>query len=91
MFPDYTGAPPVPEEPIDAEFALGSGYGESKWAAERLLLEVAAKTDVPIQIIRLAQICGDRSGFWSPSEWFPAIVKSAGITHCLPELDGVSL
>ena len=84
-----TVAPPVPEEPINPESALGCGYGESKWVGEQMLFDVAARTNVPIQIVRLAQICGDRNGYWNDAEWFPAMVKSASLTRCLPDIDGV--
>ena len=69
--------------------ALGTGYGESKWIGEHMLLRVAEQTDVPIQIVRLAQICGDQDGYWNEDEWFPCMVKSAFLTRCLPDIDGV--
>ena len=71
------------------ESALGSGYGESKWVGERMLLDLARNTDVPVQIVRLGQVCGDQNGYWNEAEWFPTIVKSAALTRCLPDVDGV--
>lgn len=80
---------PVPEVPMDPSSAMGTGYGESKWIGEYMLLRVAEKTDVPVQIVRLAQICGDQDGYWNEEEWFPCMVKSAFFTKCLPDIHGV--
>ncbi|KAI0749979.1 male sterility protein-domain-containing protein [Daedaleopsis nitida] len=79
---------PVPEEPMEPNSAMGSGYGESKWVGEQILLSIAESTNVSIQIVRLAQICGHRDGYWNSDEWFPAMVKSAFLTNCLPDIDG---
>ena len=51
---------------------------------------MADRSDVPVQIVRLGQTCGDRNGYWNEVEWFPSMVKSALSTHCLPDIDGVS-
>ncbi|KAH9933650.1 male sterility protein-domain-containing protein [Epithele typhae] len=79
---------PVEEEPVGAGSALGSGYGESKWVGEQMLLNLRERTGLPVQLVRLAQICGDRNGYWNAAEWFPAMVKSAFLTRCLPDIDG---
>ncbi|KAF7798266.1 hypothetical protein EIP86_009483 [Pleurotus ostreatoroseus] len=81
---------PVSEDPIDdPEICIGSGYSESKWVAERILLE-ANKTDLNISVVRLGQISGGYNGYWNEREWFPAIVKSAIHIRCLPALELVS-
>ncbi|KAI0788155.1 male sterility protein-domain-containing protein, partial [Fomes fomentarius] len=79
---------PVPEVPMDPSSAMGTGYGESKWIGEYMLLKVAEQTEVPVQIVRLAQICGDQDGYWNEEEWFPCMVKSAFLTKCLPDIHG---
>ncbi|PIL34315.1 hypothetical protein GSI_03090 [Ganoderma sinense ZZ0214-1] len=77
---------PIPEEPLSPASALGTGYSEAKWIAERILCNVAEQYHVPISIVRLGQVGGDRSGYWNEKEWFPAMIKSALFTRCLPNL-----
>ncbi|KAF7299625.1 Acetyl-CoA synthetase-like protein [Mycena chlorophos] len=65
---------PVPEETLDASVAVGVGYGESKYVAERLL----AASGLRATSIRIGQVTGSASnGAWSTSEWVPGIVKSS--------------
>ncbi|KAI1788607.1 acetyl-CoA synthetase-like protein [Ganoderma leucocontextum] len=80
---------PIHEEPLDPSSALGNGYSEAKWIAECILCNVAEQHNVPISIVRLGQVCGDRSGYWNEKEWFPAMIKSALSTRCLPDLEAV--
>ena len=40
-------------------------------------------------VMRLGQVCGDRLGHWNEKEWFPALVKSAQLLRCLPDVGGV--
>ncbi|RPD79489.1 acetyl-CoA synthetase-like protein [Lentinus tigrinus ALCF2SS1-7] len=76
---------PIPEVPIDPTSAVGTGYSESKWVGERILLELAEKDGLPVTIVRLGQVCGCKNGYWNEKEWFPALVKS--ITGCLPDME----
>ena len=68
---------------------FGAGYGESKWVTERVLQNVAARTDVHTVVMRLGQVAGDKLGYWNEKEWFPSLVRSALFQHCLPDIDGV--
>ncbi len=86
---DCTLKPPVPEVHLNPSSALGTGYAEAKWVGERTLDNVMKTANIPVVIIRLGQICGDRRGHWSEKEWFPALVRSSMFTGCLPDLDGV--
>ncbi|TIB07001.1 hypothetical protein E3P89_04078 [Wallemia ichthyophaga] len=74
------------EEPIsDPAIAVGMGYGESKFVGERILATASQKTGLPTTVLRIGQLCGDRkSGFWSSSNWVPAIIKSSLALKCLP-------
>ena len=78
---------PIPEGCLDPSSALGNGYSEAKWIAERILCDVADRHRVPISIVRLGQVCGDQSGYWNEKEWYPAMIKSATFTRCLPNLE----
>ncbi|KAJ7622628.1 putative aminoadipate reductase [Mycena polygramma] len=66
---------PFPEElQLEANVAVGSGYGESKYASERIL----AASGLDATSFRIGQICGSASnGAWSTTDWVPAIVKSS--------------
>ncbi|TBU28871.1 acetyl-CoA synthetase-like protein [Dichomitus squalens] len=80
---------PIAEVPLEPLSALGTGYSEAKWIAEQVLFNVAKQHDVPVTVVRLGQVCGDRLGHWNEKEWFPALVKSAVSTGCLPVLEAV--
>lgn len=89
---DWGSRGDVPEVvEADASVALGSGYGESKWVAERILDVARMETALDAVIARVGQLCGNtRNGFWSPTEWFPAMVLASRTTGCVPLADGVS-
>ncbi|KAJ7626109.1 putative aminoadipate reductase [Roridomyces roridus] len=79
---DPTRGGPVPEEILmDASVAVGSGYGESKYVAERIL----AASGLPSTSFRIGQISGSAtSGAWATSDWVPALVKSSIALGSLP-------
>ncbi|KAJ6601010.1 putative aminoadipate reductase [Mycena vulgaris] len=66
---------PFPEElQLDADVAVGNGYGESKYISERIL----AASGLQGTSFRIGQISGATSnGAWSTTDWVPAIVKSS--------------
>ncbi|KAJ3825351.1 hypothetical protein F5878DRAFT_670917 [Lentinula raphanica] len=58
---------------MDVMTAVGGGYGESKYVAERIL----AKSGIEVISLRIGLICGgQRNGAWKPSELFPICVKA---------------
>ena len=75
---------PVPEDRVESTSATGTGYAESKWVVEEILLQAASKANLPTTAVRLGQVSGDRLGHWNEKEWFPAVVKSSLFTRCLP-------
>ncbi|CCM06250.1 uncharacterized protein FIBRA_08499 [Fibroporia radiculosa] len=79
-------APEVPND--DPSTAVGTGYTESKWVAERILQVLSNKTELKPVVVRVGQVSGDRYGHWNEREWFPSLVKSATFQRCLPRLDG---
>ncbi|KAJ7696821.1 acetyl-CoA synthetase-like protein [Mycena rosella] len=66
---------PFPEElQLDADVAVGNGYGESKYVSERIL----AASGLQATSFRIGQVSGATSnGAWSTTDWVPAIVKSS--------------
>ncbi|KAJ6594686.1 acetyl-CoA synthetase-like protein [Mycena capillaripes] len=73
---------PFPEElQLDANVAVGSGYGESKYVSERIL----AASGLEATSFRIGQVSGSASnGAWSTSDWVPALVKSSIVLGNFP-------
>lgn len=87
---DYEGEGNVLEEPVGPECAVGSGYGESKWVCEQILLSAATKSALRPIIVRVGQLSGiSTNGYWNPKEWVPSLFKSSVHSGCLPDLDAV--
>ncbi|TBU41001.1 acetyl-CoA synthetase-like protein [Dichomitus squalens] len=80
--------PPIPETPVEPASAIGSGYTESKWIAERVLYNAAKRANLSATVVRVGQLSGNKAGHWNEREWFPALVKSSLFTRCLPDLQG---
>ena len=74
----------------EPDYAIGLGYGESKWVSERILEIIASKSDLKAISIRCGQMTGGKSGAWNEHEWFPSLVKSSLALQMFPESEGVS-
>ncbi|KIK57239.1 hypothetical protein GYMLUDRAFT_247199 [Collybiopsis luxurians FD-317 M1] len=76
-----------PEEVVvDAQYAVGSGYGESKYVTERIL----AKSGLQATSFRIGQVTGGQpNGAWATTDWVPIIVKSSLMIGMLPDAIGV--
>jgi len=81
---------PVPEEPIsDPIIASGSGYSESKWVAERIMLAAVEQGGLRTTIWRVGQLAGsEHNGAWNTTDWLPMLVKSGETLKVLPSLPG---
>ncbi|KAH7929530.1 acetyl-CoA synthetase-like protein [Leucogyrophana mollusca] len=77
----------MPEAPIEPEVAVGSGYTESKWVCEEILVETAKRTALKPLIVRVGQLSGGLTGAWNTNEWVPALIQSAEVLQCLPTDD----
>ncbi|KAK0447900.1 putative polyketide synthase [Desarmillaria tabescens] len=84
VFQNATEDHSLAETHIDAEFAQGNGYGESKWVLEELL---RLAPGLRYLVARIGQLTGDLNGTWKVSEWFPSVVQSAPFLGCLPNDD----
>ncbi|KAI0794928.1 acetyl-CoA synthetase-like protein [Abortiporus biennis] len=82
---------PKEEHVLDPKVPAGSGYGESKWVAERILGIASEKTGLKTTSVRIGQLTGDKTGYWNEKEWFPSLVKSGFFTRCLPDVPGNGL
>ncbi|KAF9477786.1 acetyl-CoA synthetase-like protein [Pholiota conissans] len=78
-----------PEEVLkDAHYAVGNGYGESKYVTERIL----AQSGLKATSFRIGQISGGHpNGAWATSDWVPILVKSSIYMNTLPSGVGVCL
>jgi thioester reductase-like protein/2-polyprenyl-3-methyl-5-hydroxy-6-metoxy-1,4-benzoquinol methylase len=71
----------------DAKVALGTGYGESKWIAERVLENASKTTTLRPVVARVGQLSGGSNGYWTQTEWFPSLARSAKRIGCIPGVD----
>lgn len=71
----------VPEAPLhDYSIPAATGYGESKFIAERILENAAQGSCVPSATVRVGQLAGPvikEGGQWNRKEWLPSV-------SCLP-------
>lgn len=72
---------PIPETLTEEhwQYALPMGYGESKHVSERLM-QRAAEHGASVNIFRVGQIAGPTeaaNSVWTPSEWFPTLMRSS--------------
>ncbi|THU98749.1 acetyl-CoA synthetase-like protein [Dendrothele bispora CBS 962.96] len=68
---------------VDPEVAVGTGYTESKWVSEKLILSSMLPNSL---VIRVGQLTGDsKYGVWNRKEWVPTMIRSATMLGCLPD------
>ncbi|KAJ6471946.1 hypothetical protein C8R45DRAFT_1013633 [Mycena sanguinolenta] len=84
VFQDVDGAP-FSEAKIESAIAAGTGYQQSKWIAEEILLKAGESTSLKPLVVRVGQLCGGINGAWNAQEWVPALVQSAKILGCIPD------
>ncbi|KAF5362791.1 hypothetical protein D9757_011015 [Collybiopsis confluens] len=77
---------PYPEEVVlEAKYAVGLGYGESKYVAERVL----AQSGLQATSFRIGQVAGgEPNGAWANTDWLPILVKSSLALNKLPDTHG---
>ncbi|KAI0734153.1 hypothetical protein C8Q72DRAFT_770789 [Fomitopsis betulina] len=73
------------EESSNPEYALGTGYAESKWVSEQVLFTAAATTPLDPLVARVGQVSGGPDGTWNAHEWFPSLVQSSVPLGCFPD------
>ncbi|KAI0040339.1 acetyl-CoA synthetase-like protein [Auriscalpium vulgare] len=89
VFMNDTSCISIPEVPIaDPEISVGTGYGESKWAAETVLLRAMRDTGVRVSVVRVGQLSGDGIvGGWNETEWVAAMLRGSQLMGCVPVRD----
>ncbi|KAK7697813.1 putative PKS/NRPS-like protein biosynthetic cluster [Diaporthe eres] len=83
--------PTVPEVRVSVESVLPTGYGDAKYACERLL--DATLHQYPDRFraaaVRLGQIAGSSiNGYWNPTEHVSFLIKSSQTLRALPNFSG---
>ncbi|KAL4898873.1 hypothetical protein BDW74DRAFT_184297 [Aspergillus multicolor] len=81
----------VPEDFVDISSVLPNGYGEAKWACERMIQQTMQQhpDHFRAMIVRLGQIAGSKtSGYWNPMEHFGFMMKSSQTLGALPDVPG---
>ncbi|KAH8102928.1 hypothetical protein BXZ70DRAFT_927267 [Cristinia sonorae] len=79
----------VPEDVLmDPAVAGGTGYGSSKYVAERLLANARAR-GLETTSVRIGQISGSTiTGAWNSTDWVPIMIQSSISMGALPILPG---
>lgn len=79
----------VPESlPTSPSNSQPTGYALSKFVAEHVCMNAAARVGIPVYINRIGQIVGDTVyGIWNSSEAIPLLMQSATTIHSLPSFD----
>lgn len=73
----------VPEAPVeDALASLNTGYGQSKLAAERILVTANRQCGIPVSVIRIGQVGGPSqnaagAGAWADQPWISALIQTS--------------
>ena len=78
---------PLPEiNHSDPSLPIPTGYSQSKFIAEQLLL--GSTTTVDASVCRLGQLAGPalhEKGIWKEKEWVPSLVKSSAYLKLVPD------
>ncbi|MCB9569488.1 MAG: thioester reductase domain-containing protein [Myxococcales bacterium] len=84
----YPGSAPIDEDaPLRPPTAAALGYQRSKWAAESLVAQAAAR-GLPVAVCRPGRISGDRASGALPEHDFMAVfLRGAAEVGALPGLD----
>lgn len=82
----------MPETPVtDPLIAALSGYSQSKWVAETLLLQARKERALCVNVVRVGQLAGDsRVGGWNEKEWLPVLLRGSQVLGAVPERTEVS-
>lgn len=88
--PLWSGNALVPEERVSIESVLPNGYGDAKYACERMLdatLHQHAR-HFRAMSVRLGQVAGSsKTGYWNTQEHLSFLVKSSQTLRALPNFD----
>ncbi len=81
----------VPEERVEIDSVMTSGYGDAKLGCEKMLDKTLHKhaDQFRTMTVRLGQVAGSKtSGYWNPMEHFGRLIRSSQTLDALPDVDG---
>ncbi|MCO5585428.1 hypothetical protein L7F22_039361 [Adiantum nelumboides] len=86
--PDFESGTIMERLSNDPRHASHMGYGRSKWIAETLCEKATKRIKgIRCMIARIGQLaCDTNAGIWNEKEAWPALLKTAQILGCLPDL-----
>lgn len=90
--PLHTSNPVVLENRVDIDSVLPNGYGDAKYACERMLDQTLHlhPSKFRAMSVRLGQVAGCSStGYWNSLEHFPLLVKSSQTLSSVLDFDNV--
>lgn len=71
----------VPEAPVEDSLAsINIGYGQSKLAAEQILVTANRLSGIPVSVIRVGQVGGPSQnvgGTWADQPWVSALIRTS--------------
>lgn len=68
-----------------------SGYSQSKWVVETLLLKAKRERGLCVNVVRVGQLAGDtKVGGWNEKEWLPVMLRGSQMMGAFPERSEVS-
>jgi len=88
--PLWSGNALVPEERVSIESVLPNGYGDAKYACERMLDATLHQHAQHFRAmsVRLGQVAGSsKTGYWNTQEHLSFLVKSSQTLRALPNFD----
>ncbi|MCJ1477816.1 hypothetical protein MMC13_006489 [Lambiella insularis] len=80
----------VPEEPVrdDPTVALGTGYAQSKFIAERIIQAASEQLGIICVILRVGGLTGHtKGGHWSEQDMYPIMFSTAFRLNALPTFE----
>lgn len=81
----------VPEERVEIDSVMPSGYGDANLGCEKMLDETLHQhaDRFHTMTVRLGQVAGSKtSGYWNPMEHFGRLIKSSQTLNALPDVHG---
>lgn len=76
----------IPEVPFDSSnLPLDQGYAQSKYVAERVLIDASRAANIPVTIVRAGQLAGDTTlGAWNVMEHIPIFIQACCSRKLMP-------
>ncbi|KAG2141129.1 uncharacterized protein EDB93DRAFT_1252601 [Suillus bovinus] len=76
----------IPEVPFDSSsLPLDQGYAQSKYVAERVLIDASHAASIPVTIVRAGQLAGDTTlGAWNAMEHIPIFIQACFSLKLMP-------